>query len=431
MTTLYDNFINNRGFSIVQKILASYTVSLSELRNPDSNLSGLAQSNDPVAVIEHDKALFYVVSRDWLHRQQEKGGEALGHPLQAVELVTQVSPSPTFAEVAQKMVLLETGRALRGAYSPESVAIVKSRLQATILPVLGLLPINEVQADPLQALISRMAELRRTATTMSQHLVIVRKVLKLAWSRKWIAEMPEIPKITISSQPRSTFSVGQYKQMLRTAKRLVNTGALAPCVKESTSGRERFWVTPKFRTMPQDMYWLIGFMVNSFVRPSDIKLMQHKHIEVIRGERVYLRLTLPTTKKHDKPIVTLRPAVRIYEALRAKARSEGHAGPDDYLFLPKEKNREHVLAVMNFWLKWILREAGLALSDNRGQPRTLYCLRHTAITFRLLYGQGIDMLTLARNARTSVDMIENFYASTLEGEMNVGMLQSRRAMRQQ
>ena len=67
------------------------------------------------------------------------------------------------------------------------------------------------------------------------------------------------------------------------------------------------------------------------------------------------------------------------------------------------------------------------VTDIHGQARTLYCLRHTAITFRLLYGQGIDMLTLARNARTSVDMIENFYASTLSGEMNVGMLQSRRA----
>jgi hypothetical protein len=43
-----------------------------------------------------------------------------------------------------------------------------------------------------------------------------------------------------------------------------------------------------------------------------------------------------------------------------------------------------------------------------------------------LYGQGIDTLTLARNARTSVQMIERFYASTLQGEMNVDMLQSRR-----
>jgi len=61
-----------------------------------------------------------------------------------------------------------------------------------------------------------------------------------------------------------------------------------------------------------------------------------------------------------------------------------------------------------------------------GQRRTLYSLRHTAITYRLLYGRGIDLLTLARNARTSVEMIERFYASQLTPEMNVGMLHSRR-----
>lgn len=184
------------------------------------------------------------------------------------------------------------------------------------------------------------------------------------------------------------------------------------------------------RSRQTDMYWLIGFMVNSFVRPSDIRTLRHRHIEVVRrDQKSYLRLTLPTTKKHDKPIVTLQPAVRIYERLHACAQA-AHAGqPDDYLFLPAEKDRAHALAVLNFWLQWVLREAGIPRIDVHGQARTLYCLRHTSITFRLLYGEGIDMLTLARNARTSVAMIESFYASSLTGEMNVGMLQSRRTGR--
>jgi hypothetical protein len=85
------------------------------------------------------------------------------------------------------------------------------------------------------------------------------------------------------------------------------------------------------------------------------------------------------------------------------------------------------LAVLGFWFKWVTREAGLATTDDKNRPKTLYCLRHTSIMFRLLYGQGIDMLTLARNARTSVQMIERFYASSLDGEMNVAMIQSRRS----
>lgn len=40
----------------------------------------------------------------------------------------------------------------------------------------------------------------------------------------------------------------------------------------------------------------------------------------------------------------------------------------------------------------------------------MYCLLHKSIMFRKLYGQGIDMLTLVRNDRTSEQMIERFYA---------------------
>jgi hypothetical protein len=43
-----------------------------------------------------------------------------------------------------------------------------------------------------------------------------------------------------------------------------------------------------------------------------------------------------------------------------------------------------------------------------------------------LYGGRIDLLTLARNARTSVEMIERFYASNLNAEMNIDLLHRRR-----
>lgn len=46
--------------------------------------------------------------------------------------------------------------------------------------------------------------------------------------------------------------------------------------------------------------------------------------------------------------------------------------------------------------------------------------------YRLLYGDGINTLVLARNARASVEMIDRFYAKPLSGEMDIGMLQSRR-----
>jgi len=166
-------------------------------------------------------------------------------------------------------------------------------------------------------------------------------------------------------------------------------------------------------------------MVNSFIRPSDLQTLKHKHVEVVRGANTYLRLTLPETKSHDKPIVTLQPAVRIYQQIRQQRTPQNLANEDDYLFLPHLRNRTYASSVLSCYFNWVLSVTGLKLGAH-GQPRSLYCLRHSSITFRLLYGQGIDLLTLARNARTSIEVINIHYASTVTGEQNIGLLQSRR-----
>ncbi len=49
-----------------------------------------------------------------------------------------------------------------------------------------------------------------------------------------------------------------------------------------------------------------------------------------------------------------------------------------------------------------------------------------AMTFRLLYGRKVDLLTLAKNARTSVEMFERFYSSNLDAEMNIDQPQGKR-----
>jgi len=46
----------------------------------------------------------------------------------------------------------------------------------------------------------------------------------------------------------------------------------------------------------------------------------------------------------------------------------------------------------------------------------LYSLRHTSLSYRILYGAEIDALNLARNARTSPEMLHRFYLSKLENE---------------
>lgn len=173
----------------------------------------------------------------------------------------------------------------------------------------------------------------------------------------------------------------------------------------------------------EDIGDLIEFMLHTFIRPTDLKVLQHQHVSVVRREHTYLRLTQPETKRHSLPMVSMPKAVAVYERLLARRQAVGPIRPSDYVFFPAWTDRQYAIVQMRRQFDLVLKRAGLKLSG-RGESRTLYCLRHTAIMERLLNGDKIDVLSLARNARTSVEMIERFYARHLHGEMVVGKIHS-------
>ena len=395
------------------------------LTNPHAVLD--LAGDAPVAIFEHNRPVFYVVNpASWQKLTDSSNVDDKALAPAAADSGVFHPRFNRFDWLVEQLLTQEAQRSERGDLSHASIGILKNRLQAHVMPFFRYVPPNQVTTSLLEGFVERLTDAGLSTTTVAQYLVVVRKLLKLAVRQGILGEMPDMPSVRIVSRPRSMLSVAEYANVVRVANRLVRTGAHAPQLKEGEGHRERFWVAPRHLMLPPDMAWLIRFMVNSFVRPGDIRQLRHKHVQIVRGEHVYLRLSLPETKRHDMPMVTLRPAVRVYERLLARAQAMGLGAPDDYVFLPTEKDRTYALAVLGFWFKWVLREAGVTTADSFGRARTLYCLRHTAIMFRLLYGQGIDMLTLARNARTSVQMIERFYASQLSGEMNVDMLQSRR-----
>ena len=145
----------------------------------------------------------------------------------------------------------------------------------------------------------------------------------------------------------------------------------------------------------------------------------------MRGQNVFLRLSHPPTKKHDGPMISMPAAVDVYERQTASQKKRGYAKADDYVFMPEHQNRDYALVQLRRQFDHLLEETKLK-TDGKGSVRTLYSLRHTAIMFRAVNAEGLDTLTLARNARTSVDMLERFYLSHLQGEMNVVALQSQK-----
>ena len=67
----------------------------------------------------------------------------------------------------------------------------------------------------------------------------------------------------------------------------------------------------------------------------------------------------------------------------------------------------------------ILRRSGLKL-DRNGNKRTAYSLRHTYICMRLM--EGADIYQIAKNCRTSVEMIDKFYAAHIKNTLDAASI---------
>jgi hypothetical protein len=149
--------------------------------------------------------------------------------------------------------------------------------------------------------------------------------------------------------------------------------------------------------MTRDLSDSIVFMVNSYVRPTDIKNMQHRHVDVVDREYKYLRLNLPPSKGHSFPITTMHWAVRVYQRICERRAKEGGLGFElsinDYVFMPDAPSRDDAMTKLQRQFEVVLAMTGLRHS-NTGEIRLLYSLRHSSIMFRLLYGRAIDTLTL-------------------------------------
>ena len=339
------------------------------------------------------------------------------------QVTTRSDKSPKFADLLPAVLLGLQARVKRGEFAAANIPIFSQRMHNSILPYFGDMSMDQIGYKELSAFMEMMSNRDLTATTVHQHMVAIRKVFAHAHGNGIISTVPKFPVIKVADKPRGSFSVKEYRDLVRLARQRIGEPVPPVFSKKYRSSSE---ILERYGLINVDLHWLIRFMVNGFMRPSDIKFIKHKHVTIVRGKHIYLRLNLPETKKHDKPIVTLQPAVFVYERLLAKQIADGYGRPDDYLFLPSMQDRKWLLVAYGWQFMYLQSLAGIAGNAANGQTRTIYSLRHTAMTFRLLYGGKIDLLTLARNARTSVEMIERFYASNLTAEMNIDLLQGKR-----
>jgi hypothetical protein len=103
--------------------------------------------------------------------------------------------------------------------------------------------------------------------------------------------------------------------------------------------------------------------------------------------------------------------VSVYE--RICARYPAHKS-EDFIFLPTYENRTTASKIIQRQFNELLQRESLEIDPQTGKKHMLYSLRHTAICMRIINSEGkVNIFNLAKNAGTSVDQIERFYAKYL------------------
>ena len=331
-----------------------------------------------------------------------------------------IGKSASFERFAQELLVEQEQLIKRGERNSLMNINDRQKLNHDILPFFRDYKITEITYKHINQFIHSLSERNLSASSIKNHLNLLHKILRLARREGAINDVPEFPKVKLQDSPRGWFSSEEYEKLKQTTQELIIQQRVV-----------------RGHQITKEMHLLITFMVNTFLRPSDIKELRHRNIQIVQGEHRYLRIQPETSKTENSPIVTMGAAVGIYKDLIDFQRSQNRGiEKDDFVFFPHMRgehsnkkniktktNRDYALQTIRRQFEAILEEADLKKSPS-GAPRTIYSLRHTAIMFRLTLGDKIDSLTLAKNARTSVEMLERFYARHLQPEMNIGKLQS-------
>jgi integrase len=150
----------------------------------------------------------------------------------------------------------------------------------------------------------------------------------------------------------------------------------------------------------------VQFMGYSGLRPNEARQLRWRDVDFDwideEGKRQVLLYVAPTTKTGEREVI---PLWYVRNTLKRLQNISEHTDPDDLVFSSQKGE-----SIENFGktFKDVLKKCEL-LDDRFGRARTIYSLRHTYATFRLLYA-GIPMETLALNMGTSPKMIFDHYS---------------------
>jgi integrase len=349
------------------------------------------------------------IARDWYmercveDRQRRRGGVLLlGDPVppliagpgEATDGRRRRTPSGPSFEDAATAFTNEFEVITLGERNAEYVKQKSDQVRVHLLPFFGKIALQDITAGKVQEYrVHRQTSRidpktdkpkKPARATLHSEIVTLRQVLKTANRKGWIAALPDMSapyKTSGKVEHRAWFSPEEYKILY-----------------EATRERAKNPPKPRWREVCETFHDYVLFMGNTGLRPDESARLELRDVKIVNdessGERI---LEIEVRGKRGVGFCKSMPgAILPFERVRRRKQLK----PTDRIFgkSPRE--------LMNT----VLDELNLKF-DRDGHIRTCYSLRHTYICLRLL--EGADIYQVAKNCRTSVEMIEKFYGRHL------------------
>ena len=319
----------------------------------------------------------------------------------------EVRNEKTFKQAADQF-LREYEIITEGQRNPDYVKSHGIKLRVHLLPFFGDKGLSEITPGLVQEYrIHRHTTSKSgkppSRSTMHKEIVTLRQVLKTATRHGWLQYLPDLsPPYKTSGKivHRAWFSPQEYRQLYMATRR-----------------RAQEPLKQRWKYACEQMHDYVLFMGNTGLRPDEASRLEYRDVKVVKdrdsGQTI---LEIEVRGKRGVGYCKSTPgALRPFLRLRTRNKPK----PEDRLF---PGGTQHEL------FNKILTEEGLKF-DRDGNRRTAYSLRHTYICIRLM--EGADIYQIAKNCRTSVEMIEQYYASHIKTTLDASAINVRKSKQRQ
>ena len=376
---------------------------------------------------EENLALAKTLAEDWYLELRGKSRAGL------------LKTEKTFQQAADQFTK-EYGIITEGQRSERWVEGHKIRLRLHLVPFFGAFVVSEITAGKVQEYRVHRATVPPTGgkqpvrmtkgatpvykapsrSTLHDEVVTLRLVLKTAIRHGWLDHLPDLsPPYRTQGKVvhRPWFSPDEYKQLYQATREYARTARA------------------DHRWEAEQLHDYVLFLGNTGLRPDEAgqprtsrrisRRRRRRRNSAYRGarqarcrllqEHAGCRAALRALAQPPEARALANPAARVGTGAKTSAhpRQPPHSNtripPMDRVF-----PGNHIKMFNN-----LLTRTKLKL-DRDGKPRTAYSLRHTYICMRLM--EGADIYQIAKNCRTSVEMIERFYAAHIKSTLDAAAI---------